>query len=138
MAHSYHHAFSSVRKWGGTPEDYLALHAWFDESKQIIADYRHRALRHHAEGIFMLEKIFGTTANPDARVTTVIRQRPLADAIGRYEDWLKEIASVGRRFAGHQGVNVIRPHAAGDTYTIVVRQAGRGREVSSPDTTKEF
>lgn len=58
MAHPYHHALSSVRKWGGVPEDYLYLHAWFDESKQIIADYRHRALRHHAEGIFMLEKIF--------------------------------------------------------------------------------
>ena len=61
MAHPYHHAVSSVRKWGGTPEDYLSLHAWFDESKSIIADYRHRALRHHAEGIFMLERFFGPT-----------------------------------------------------------------------------
>jgi hypothetical protein len=25
-----------------------------DESKAITADFRHRALRHHAEGIFML------------------------------------------------------------------------------------
>jgi uncharacterized protein len=56
----------------------------------------------------------------DAPVTTVIRQRPLADAVERYEDWLKEIASVAQRFAGHQGVNVIRPHGAGDVYTIVL------------------
>jgi hypothetical protein len=28
MAHSYHHAVSSARKWGGTAEDYLAIHAW--------------------------------------------------------------------------------------------------------------
>jgi hypothetical protein len=51
MAHPYHHALSSVKKWGGTVEDYLAVHGWFDESKKIIADFRHRALRHHAEGI---------------------------------------------------------------------------------------
>lgn len=61
MAHPYHHAVSSVRKWGGAPEDYLAIHAWFDESKKILADPRHRALRHHAEGIFLAERVFGVT-----------------------------------------------------------------------------
>lgn len=61
MAHPYHHALSSARKWGGGPEDYLPLHQWFDESKMLTADFRHRALRHHAEGIFMLERLFGTT-----------------------------------------------------------------------------
>jgi hypothetical protein len=59
MGHCYHHALSSVKKWGGTAEDYLPLHQWFDESKAITADFRHRALRHHAEGIFMLERFFG-------------------------------------------------------------------------------
>lgn len=53
MAHPYHHALSSVKKWGGTVGDTLAVHAWFDASKSITADFRHRALRHHAEGIFM-------------------------------------------------------------------------------------
>lgn len=61
MAHPWHHALSSVRKWGGAPEDTLAVHAWFDASKAITADFRHRALRHHAEGIFMAETIFGVT-----------------------------------------------------------------------------
>jgi hypothetical protein len=43
------------RNGGGKAEDYLPLHQWFDEpSKLIIADFRHRALRQHAEGIFML------------------------------------------------------------------------------------
>jgi hypothetical protein len=54
MGHCYHHALSSVKKWGGAAEDYLPLHQWFGESKAITADFRHRALRHHAEGIFML------------------------------------------------------------------------------------
>jgi len=61
MAHPYHHSLSSVRKWGGSPFDYLPLHSWFDLSKSIAADFRHRALRHHAEGIFMLETVFGQT-----------------------------------------------------------------------------
>jgi hypothetical protein len=61
MAHSYHHAVSSTRKFGGAPEDYIAIHAGFDESEAIIADFRHRALRHHAEGIFLAERVFGVT-----------------------------------------------------------------------------
>jgi hypothetical protein len=43
-----------VNKWGGEVSDYLPLHSWFDQSKAIAGDFRHRALRHHAEGIFML------------------------------------------------------------------------------------
>jgi len=30
MAHPYHHALSSVKKWGGTVEDYLACHEFLD------------------------------------------------------------------------------------------------------------
>jgi hypothetical protein len=61
MAHPYHHSLSSVKKWGGCVADYQRIHDWFDASKAIIADFRHRALRHHAEGIFMAETIFGHT-----------------------------------------------------------------------------
>ena len=51
MADAWHHALSSARKYGGKPEDYIAIHYWFDSSKAIMCDFRHRALRHHAEGI---------------------------------------------------------------------------------------
>ena len=34
MAHCYYHALSSVRKWGGTPDDYIELHQWFDEVQE--------------------------------------------------------------------------------------------------------
>ena len=56
----------------------------------------------------------------DGPVTTVIHHRPLPDSVAKYEDWLKEIAQVARQFPGHHGVNVIRPHGAGDVYTIVL------------------
>ncbi len=38
MAHSYHHAVSSARKFGGVPERYQAVHDWLDASKLILAD----------------------------------------------------------------------------------------------------
>jgi hypothetical protein len=56
----------------------------------------------------------------DTPVTTVIRQHPRADAVERYERWLKEIIPVAQSFAGHQSVNVIRPHGPSDAYTIVL------------------
>jgi uncharacterized protein DUF6915 len=63
MATPYHHALSSVRRWGGTVEDYLPLHDWFDLSKEGIADFRHRVLRRHAQGIYELERTFGAYRN---------------------------------------------------------------------------
>jgi hypothetical protein len=59
MAHPFEHAQSSAKKFGGRAEDYLAIHTWLDESKAFFPDFRHRALRHHAEGIFLCERIFG-------------------------------------------------------------------------------
>ena len=76
MAHPYHHSLSSVKKWGGSVADYQRIHDWFDESKKIIADFRHRALRHHAEGIFMAETIFGSTL-------TLSTGRVIPDPMGR-------------------------------------------------------
>lgn len=93
MAHCYYHALSSVRKWGGTSDDYLALYQWFDESKSIFADPRHRALRHHAEGIFMLETLFGATiTNSDGKVVPVrlIGEQHVTEDLGfipSFADW---------------------------------------------------
>ena len=61
MATPMHHAMSSARKHGGTWEQYVHIHNWFDETKSWIPDVRHRAFRHHAEGIFECEKIFGVS-----------------------------------------------------------------------------
>jgi hypothetical protein len=61
MANPYHHAVSSQRRWGGATDDYLPIHQWFDASKELHGDFRHRALRHHTHGIFECERIFGVT-----------------------------------------------------------------------------
>jgi hypothetical protein len=47
MANAHVHAVSSARKFGGTPEDYMALHEKMDCSKGYISDNRHRALTHN-------------------------------------------------------------------------------------------
>ena len=95
MGHPYHHALSSVRIWGGSAEDYLPLHQWFDESKAITADFRHRALRHHAEGIFMLERFFGPTITlSTGRVVPVrlIGEQHVREDLGfipSFADWVR-------------------------------------------------
>jgi len=97
MSHCYHHALSSVKLWGGTTEDYIAIHNWFDESKKLIADFRHRALRHHAEGIFMAETIFGVTITiSTGRVIPVrwIGEQHVREDLGfipSFADWVKAI-----------------------------------------------
>jgi hypothetical protein len=95
MGHCYHHALSSARKWGGTADDYLPLHQWFDESKEIIADFRHRALRHHAQGIFELERTFGATITISTGRVVPVRligeQHVLEDfgLIPSFADWVR-------------------------------------------------
>jgi hypothetical protein len=61
MANVVYHAMSSAKKHGGKWENYIHIHNWFDETKSWIPDSRHRAMRHHAEGIFECEKVFGPT-----------------------------------------------------------------------------
>ena len=98
MAHSYIHAVSSARRFGGKSEDYLPLHNWFDATKAIAADFRHRALRHHAEGIFLAEQIFGVTilnsAGRPIPVRMVGEQHVREDFNGKIpsaQDWLRAI-----------------------------------------------
>ena len=107
MAHPLKHAESSARKFGGKPEDYLPIHNWFDESKAFIADFRHRALRHHAEGIFLAEKLFGVAiVNSDGKQVPVryLGEQHVREDLGRIptaQDWLSHIKPA-RWMYGHR------------------------------------
>jgi hypothetical protein len=95
MANPYHHALSSQRKWGGEIEDYIALHTWFDESKEHHGDFRHRALRHHAQGIFEAERVFGHTITLSTGRAIPVRwigEQHVVEDCGRIpslSDWLR-------------------------------------------------
>lgn len=66
------HARASVRRYGGTVEDYLPIHDFFDSTKAAWADTRHRAVLHSTFGIFLVERIFGTyITNSDGRQVSV-------------------------------------------------------------------
>ena len=123
MSKPYIHSLSSARKYGGIPEDYLPIHNWFDETKAIIPDARHRALRHHSEGIFLCEKIFGVTiTNSDGRVVSVrdiAEQHVLEDFGGRFiptaQDYLQDIPikdwmlnGKGEAPSSHRGIEKTR------------------------------
>jgi len=92
-----HHAESSAARYGGVAEDYLAIHQWFDESKAFLPDVRHRALRHHAEGIFLCERLFGpTVTNSQGRLipTRWIGEQHVLEDLGwipTVQDWLQSM-----------------------------------------------
>lgn len=68
----YFHALSSAKKWGGSAKDYIAIHDWFDETKQYTGDWTHRALRHHSVGVqWAIEKFGHTIVNADLKVVPV-------------------------------------------------------------------
>jgi hypothetical protein len=96
------HAESSVRKWGGTVDDYMPIHNLMDSSKGTIADSRHRALTHNTWFIGPdgpLELIFGyTITNTDSRqvsVRDIGEQHVMEDFGNRFipsaQDYLQEI-----------------------------------------------
>lgn len=72
MSHPYVHAENSARLFGGTAMDYFAIHHWFDESKSWTPDWRHRAFRHHREGIAEAVSVFGSSIiNQDGKEVSV-------------------------------------------------------------------
>jgi len=100
MAKPWIHAESSVRRYGGKPEDYIEIHNLMDSSKATICDNRHRALTHNSWFIgVILEKIFGVTiTNSDGRkisVRDIGEQHVSEDFRGKFipsaQDYLQEI-----------------------------------------------
>ena len=97
MAKAWVHSQSSVKRWGGVPEDYIAIHEKMDQTKMAHAEVTHRCVFHSAFGIFLIEDLFGRTlVNSDGRtvhVRDVAEQHVLEDLgfIPSLSDWLKEM-----------------------------------------------
>jgi hypothetical protein len=102
-----HHAQSSAARFGGVPADYVALHEWLDQTKEVLCDFRHRALRHHSQGIFEGERVFGRTIrNSDGRevpVRYILEQHVREDCglIPTVADWFQEIPRRGWMSRGY-------------------------------------
>lgn len=94
----YYHAKSSVKKFGGCIEDYLAIHDMMDSSKGQVADSRHRAIFHTSFGCFIIEKIFGVVIkNSDDRnvcVRDIAEQHIMEDFHGyipTFQDFVEDM-----------------------------------------------
>lgn len=59
MGNILFHSESSAKKFGGIPDDYIAIHKFLDMSKLFIADWRHRCLLHNTFGVALCELHFG-------------------------------------------------------------------------------
>jgi hypothetical protein len=92
MTHTIFHAQSSVRRFGGRVEDYQPVHDWIDGSKEMFCDFRHRALRHHSQGIFG-----ATILNTDGNLvpTRYVAEQHIKEDCGgivpSVSDWLSRI-----------------------------------------------
>jgi hypothetical protein len=95
------HAKSSVKKWGGVPEDYQPIHDFLDCSKATHADMRHRAILHNSLGPFIAERVFGVNiTNADGKLVSVrdIAERHIIEDMGQIpsvSDYLAEMPFYG-------------------------------------------
>ena len=103
------HARNSAKKWGGNPEDYMAVHDFFDASKATLPDMRHRALLHSAFGIFIAERVFGTfLTNSSGRQVCVrdIGEDHVIEDLGfipTVEKWLHHLPMENWMFGSFRG-----------------------------------
>ena len=101
MANSYFHAQATARKFGGTAEDYLAIHEFLDGSKVTWGDVRHRALLHNTWGVWMAQEVFGPVIHIEkagggtkpVAVREIAENHILEDLgfIPQVGDWLKNM-----------------------------------------------
>ncbi len=97
MAHPLFHSISSAKLHGGKFTDYIKYHEWYDSTKAHFPDMRHRALRHHTEGIFLAEQIFGPyITNSDGKMvpTRTLGEQHVMEDLGRVptvQDWLSNM-----------------------------------------------
>lgn len=114
MSHPLHHAISSARKHGGSFESYLPIHEWFDETKMHYPDMRHRALRHHSEGIFWAEQKFGVfITNSDGKMvpTRVLGEQHVMEDLGwipTIKDYLDLMSAPAWLYKPGEGRKLVR------------------------------
>jgi hypothetical protein len=93
------HAEIDANKFGGVPEDYQAIHDFFDSSKATFGDNRHRAILHTTFGIYLAERVFGTyivnSAGKKISVREIGESHILVDFGGKFiptpQDFLQEM-----------------------------------------------
>lgn len=91
------HAKSSVKKYGGSINDYIHIHRWFDSTKGHMPNFKHRAILHNSFGMLLAEQVFGDyVTNSDGKMVEVrqIAYDHIYEDCGKVptvEDWLQNL-----------------------------------------------
>jgi hypothetical protein len=110
----FQHAKNSARKHGGEPEDYQKIHDFIDSSKAALPDMRHRAQLHSAFGIFIVERVFGTTiTNSEGKKVCVrdIAEDHVIEDLGfipTMEQWFGNMQMQDWMIGGRRGGTVLK------------------------------
>lgn len=97
---SYLHAKSAAKKWGGKPEDYIAIEEFIDGTKKAFGDIRHRAILHNTYGIWLAQELYGRVikiegpiGEKDVTVREIAELHILEDLgfIPTIESWVKNM-----------------------------------------------
>lgn len=90
----------------------MDLHQWFDATKSGFCDQRHRAVRHHSEGIFWAEEVFGPVITVEEEgggtkevPTRLVGEQHVMEDLGwvpSLKDWLENLQTVGWMRRGTQ------------------------------------
>ena len=114
MAHPLIHAKSSANRFGGNAEDYLHIHEWFDETKKWLGHSNHRLWRHHSEGIFEAEKLFGKSfVNSDGKTvyTRYVGEQHVKEDCNNYipsaKEWIIHITNKSRPEWMRKTMNIV-------------------------------
>lgn len=95
------HAESSAKKFGGDPEDYLAIHKLMDSTKAAFPDNRHRIITHNSWFTTnIIPMIFGEmiTNSAGKKVSTkdIAEQHCLEDFGNKFipsvQDWIQHLS----------------------------------------------
>src|SRR4028118_1096722 len=92
----WEHSLIGQRKFGGKPEDYLAIHRFIDSSKLFYYHIKHRLLLHNLYGVELAVELFGDTVinanNAHIPVRDIAVEHIREDLDGKIptlNDWLK-------------------------------------------------
>jgi len=66
------HCKNSAKRHGGKWEDYVKVHKWLDQTKNHVADLRHRVILHNSFGVDLCVQVFGDTLeNSDGKRVSI-------------------------------------------------------------------
>jgi hypothetical protein len=150
---SFHHAKISVKKYGGSVDDYIEIHTFIDSPKVAYSDVRHRAILHSSYGCFVAELVFGyyitNSDGKDVAVRDLVEEHILQDLgfIPSVEHWLSKLPIEDWMFGTNKKGLEVAVESNKPTVTIVpgviqgspvVITPSSPIEVTDPETIRKF